>query len=211
MLFKDRYDAALQLIPHLKKYNVKHAVILAVPRGGVPIGYHIAKKYNMPLEILLTKKIGHPWNEELAIGAVSLEGQIIDKRHNIPMAYIENEIKIIRQSLYERYEKFMGNRTPIDVKDKVVIIVDDGIATGNTLLAAIKMIRQKHPEKIVVAVPVAPFDTAEQIEQEVDDLICIHKIQHFTGVGGYYDDFSQVDDEEVIELLKVAPAIKNEF
>src|SRR5438094_586340 len=142
MLFKDRYDAAMKLIPHLKKYKDEDVIVLAVPRGGVPIGYHIAKNYNFPLELLLTKKIGHPWSNELAIGAVSLENHIIDDRHNIPESYIESEIERIRQSLKERYKKFMGNRKPADVENKIVIIVDDGIATGNTLLAAIRMIRQ---------------------------------------------------------------------
>src|SRR5204863_9769462 len=105
MLFHDRYDAALQLIPHLEKYKKERGVVLAVPRGGVPIGYYIAKYFNLPLELLMTKKIGHPLHEEFAIGSVSLEDHIIDELYDIPPEYLENEIKQIRQSLQERYKK----------------------------------------------------------------------------------------------------------
>lgn len=209
MMFKNRYDAALKLIPFLEKYKNERGVVFAIPRGGVPIGYYISKHYNLPLELLLTKKIGHPLNQEVAIGAVSLEDYIIDERHNIPEYYIENEINRIRESLKERYKKFMGDRKPIDVKDKIVIIVDDGIATGNTLLAAIRLIRQQHPKKIVVAVPVAPREMAEKIKNQVDDFICLHKADDFYGVGQYYLDFSQVSDDEVIHLLQEANHIKN--
>lgn len=209
MLFKNRYDVALKLIPFLEKYKNERGVVFAIPRGGVPIGYYISKHYNLPLELLLTKKIGHPLNQEVAIGAVSMEDYIIDERHNIPEYYIENEINRIRESLKERYKKFMGDRKPVDMEGKFVIIVDDGIATGNTLLAAIRMMRQKHPKKIVVAVPVAPRETAEKIKNQVDDFICLHKADDFYGVGQYYLDFSEVSDDEVIRLLKDANHIEN--
>lgn len=209
MMFRNRYDAALKLIPFLEKYKNERGVVFAIPRGGVPIGYYIAKHYNLPLELLLTKKIGHPGNEEFAIGAVSLEDYIIDERHNIPESYIENEIKRIRESLKERYKKFMGDRKPVDMEGKIVIIVDDGIATGNTLLAAIRMMRQKHPKKIVVAIPVAPREAAEKIKKHVDDFICLHIADDFYGVGQFYLDFSEVSDEEVIRLLKDANHIEN--
>jgi putative phosphoribosyl transferase len=204
MIFHDRYDAAMQLIPLLAKYKNEEGVVLAVPRGGVPIGYYIAMEYNFPLEILLTKKIGHPGSSELAIGAVSLENEVIDDRHNVSDAYIEEQVRIIRKSLEERYKKFMGDRKPMDLENKTVIIVDDGIATGNTILAAIKMIRAKHPKKIVVAVPVAPPRTAKVIEKEVDDFVCVSIPDEFFGVGQFYHDFSQVTDREVIHLLNEA-------
>jgi putative phosphoribosyl transferase len=209
MLFKNRYDAALRLIPYLEKYRNKPGIVFAVPRGGVPIGYHIAKNYNLPLEILLAKKIGHPWNEELAIGAVSLEDHIIDERHNIPQSYIEKEIAKIRESLKERYKQFMGDRKPAEIEGKIVIVVDDGVATGNTLFSAIRMIRRRHPKKIVVAVPVAPVETADKLKKEVDDFICLYTFENFGGVGLYYSDFSQVTDEEVIQLLKEVNHIEN--
>ena len=209
MMFKNRYDAALKLIPFLEKYKDERGVVFAIPRGGVPIGYYISKHYNLSLELLLTKKIGHPRNEEFAIGAVSLEDYIIDERHNIPESYIESEIKRIRESLKERYKKFMGDRKPVDMEGKIVIIVDDGIATGNTLLAAIRMMRQKHPKKIVVAVPIAPREAAEKIKKHVDDFICLHIADDFYGVGQFYLDFSQVSDDEVIHLLQESNHNKN--
>jgi putative phosphoribosyl transferase len=202
MLFRDRYDAALKLIPYLKKYRNETCVIMAIPRGGVPIGYYIAKYFNFPLEILLTKKIGHPWNAELAIGAVSIEDSIIDTRHSIPAPYITNAIKQIRESLIERYKKFMGNREPIDIRSKTVIVVDDGIATGNTVLASIKILQKRQPKQIVIAVPVAPEETAKKIGKEVADFVCPDILPDFTGVGMYYINFSEVSDAEVIQLLK---------
>ena len=154
MIYTDRQDAALKLISLLEKFKNDKCVILAIPRGGVPIGYYIAHKFHFPLDLLLTKKIGHPLNKEVAIGAVSLENEIVDNYPYISREYIDNQILEIRESLKNRYEKFVGDRTPANVKNKTVIIVDDGIATGNTLLAAIKMIRDKSQKKIVVAVHV---------------------------------------------------------
>jgi len=209
MLFRDRYEAAMGLTPYLEKYKNDRGIVLAVPRGGVPLGFYIAKKYNFPLELLLTKKIGHPLNSEVAIGAVSLEDHIVDDRHNIPESYIENEIRHIRQSLKERYKMFMGNRTAVDIENKTVIIVDDGVATGNTLFSAIKMIRKQKPKKIVVAVPVSPKDTADKIRRLVDDFICLYVLKDFTGVGAYYYDFSEVSDEDVLQYLKEANHIEN--
>lgn len=202
MRFKDRKDAAMKLIPYLEKYKNEPGVILAVPRGGVPIAYYIAKKYNMPLELLMTKKIGHPSNPEFAIGAVSLEGYIVDEELNIPKSFIDENVLKIRKNLEERYTYFMGNKKPVDLENKVVIIIDDGIATGNTILSSIKMLRKRKPKKIVVAVPVAPLQTVLKIKKVVDDFICPYIPENFIGVGLHYDDFSQVNDNEVIRLLR---------
>ncbi|PZX93009.1 phosphoribosyltransferase [Flavobacterium aquariorum] len=209
MLFADRYDASLKLILLLEKFKNDNCVILAVPRGGVPIGYHIAQAYHFPMDLLLTKKIGHPLNKELAIGAVSLEDEIIDDYPYISKDYINNQILEIKESLKKRYKKFLGNRSPIELLNKTVIIVDDGIATGNTLLAAIKMIRRKSPKKIVIAVPVAPTDSAKKIMSKVDEFICPLITNDFVGVGGYYLDFSQVSDEEVIQLMDEIYSLEN--
>jgi len=201
MLYTNRYDASLKLMPLLEKYQNTDSIILAVPRGGVPIGYTIARLLKLPMDLLLAKKIGHPFNKEFAIGAVSLEDEIIDNHPTISRDYINEQVQEIRASLKQRYKKFAGNRTPLDLKNKTVIIVDDGIATGNTLLATINMIRNKSPKKIVVAVPVAPTDSAEKIRDKVDEFICPQITDDFTGVGGYYVDFSQVSDEDVINLM----------
>jgi len=209
MRFKDRNDAAQRLLPLLNKYRNEQGIVLAVPRGGVPIAHPIAKAYNLPLELLMTKKIGHPAHAEYAIGAVSLEDHIVDEQFNIPQVYINTEVNRIRESLKERYKFFMGNHKPLSLENKVVIIIDDGIATGNTILSSIKMLRRRKPKKIVVAVPVASSDASEKIKKEVDDFICLYTPEPFIGVGLHYIDFTQVSDEEVIRLLKDANRFEN--
>ena len=209
MMYTDRQEASLKLIPLLEKFKNDNCVTLAVPRGGVPIGYYIARKFNFPMDLLLTKKIGHPLNKEVAIGAVSLENEIVDDYPYISREYIDDQILEIRESLKNRYEKFVGDRTPVNVKNKTVIIVDDGIATGNTLLAAIKMIRGKSPKKIIVAVPVAPTDSAQKISDNVDELICPLITDDFRGVGSFYLNFSQVSDEEVVQFMNKIYSVEN--
>src|SRR5437762_5060855 len=141
MYFTDRYHAAMELTRRLEKYKDEDGVILAVPRGGVPIGYYLAKHLDFALDLLMTKKIGNPGNREYAIGAAGLEDYILEVVADIPKEYVEREITRIQQELKERYKKFMGRNEPSDLKDKIVIIVDDGIATGRTILATVKMLR----------------------------------------------------------------------
>ena len=201
MYFNDRYDAAMQLAPLLEKYKNEKGVILAVPRGGVPIGYYLAKYLDFPLDLLMTKKLGHPGNEEFAIGAVSLEGSIVEETTGVPEQYIREETRRIREQLKERYIKFMGNKEPVDIKGKIIIVVDDGVATGRTILSTIKILRNKEPRKIVVAVPIASEEAADRIREVVDDFICLHTPYPFYGVGRFYADFTQVEDEDVLLLL----------
>ncbi len=208
MMFKDRYDAALKLLPYLMELKGEPCVVLAIPRGGVPIGYYLSKYYGWPLEILMAKKIPHPWNHDLAIGAVSIEDYIIDTIHNVPEPFIADKIKHIRESLIERFEKFMVNRVPVSFKNKTVVIVNDGIATGSTMLTAIKLVQKKNPKKIIVAIPVAPVQTADKLKQIADEFICLHVPDDFIGVGQYYLDFSQVSDEEVMDLLQESKQFK---
>jgi len=205
--FKNRLDAAQKLIPYLNRYHNDPGVVLAVPRGGVPIAYPIAKACNLPLELLMTKKIGHPALAEFGIGAVSLEDHVLDEKIDVPQSYIDSEIVRIRESLKDRYRKFMGDHKPVDLKDKIVIIVDDGMATGNTILSSLKMLRRRKPKKIVLAIPVAPPDIAEKLKTEVDDFICLYTPEPFIGVGLHYLDFTQVSDDEVIRLLHDANRI----
>jgi len=202
MYFINRFDAAMQLSKKLEKYRGLNGVILAVPRGGVPIGYYLARYLDFQLDLLMTKKLGHPLNEEFAIGAVGLEDSIIEETENVPPEYIKEKTEEIHQQLKKRYKDFMGEKKPLDLKDKIVIVVDDGIATGRTILAIIKMLRSKHPQKLVVAVPVASPQAAERIRKEVDEFICLYTPIPFFGVGRFYKDFSQTSDEEVIEFLK---------
>jgi predicted phosphoribosyltransferase len=203
-ILKDRKEAGLLLSEKLEKYQDTDTLILAVPRGGVPIGYEIAKNLNLPLDIILSKKIGHPLNKEFAIGAVSLDSTIIDPYPDISNAYIDSEIKHLRELLQEKYAIYMGNRKPIDIKDKNVIIVDDGIATGNTLLACISMLRKNNPKKIIVAVPVVPADVVPTFQQKADDFVFLMAPLDFGGVGRFYQDFEQVNDDEVIRMLGMA-------
>src|SRR3569623_1887283 len=174
MLFVDRIDAAQRLAQKLQKYKGKGGVVLAVPRGGVPIGYYIAIQIGFELDLLMTKKLGHPSNEEFAIGAVGLEGSIIEEQNGISPEYIKAETAKIRQQLKERYQKFMGESKPMNIEGKVAIIVDDGIATGRTVLATLKILQNKNPEKLVVAVPVASEQAAERISKEVDEFISLY-------------------------------------
>jgi putative phosphoribosyl transferase len=202
MYFNNRVDASMQLSKKLEKYKGQNGIVLAIPRGGVPIGYYLARFLGFKLDLLMTKKLGHPLNGEFAIGAVGLEDSIIEETENVPPEYIKEKTAEIHEQLKKRYKDFMGEKAPLDLKGKVVIVVDDGIATGRTILATIKMLRSKDPQKLVVAVPVASTEAAERISKEVDDFVCLYTPVPFFGVGRFYKDFSQTTDEEVINLLK---------
>jgi len=206
-ILKDRKEAGMLLSQKLEKYQHTDTIILAVPRGGVPIGYEIAKNLNLPLDIILSKKIGHPFNKEFAIGAVSLDSTIIDEYPDIPKEYIEREIKNLRESMKDKYNLYRDYRKPEDIKGKTVIVVDDGIATGNTLLASLAMLRKRHPKKIIVAVPVVPFDTVKIFEQNTNEFVYLMAPKDFRGVGRFYESFDQVSDEEVVRMLGVVNLI----
>lgn len=201
MYFINRFDAAMKLSKKLDNYRGQNGVILAVPRGGVPIGFYLARYLDFKLDLLMTKKLGHPLNPEFAIGAVGLEDSIIEETENVPPDYIKQKTLEIHEQLKKRYKDFMGEKEPLDLKGKIVIVVDDGIATGRTILATIKMLRSKQPKKLVVAVPVASKQAAERIIKEVDEFICLHIPVPFFGVGRFYEDFNQTTDEEVTSLL----------
>ena len=202
-IFKDRYDAAMQLVLKLEKYRGKDGIVLAIPRGGVPIGYVIAKELGLPLEIILSKKIGHPYNPELAIGSVTLHGAIIDDNVlDVDMDYIHRTADRILHDLKEKFRLYMGNQKPTSLKNKTVIVVDDGVATGNTLIATVHAIRKDKPKEVVIAIPVSPSKTTEKLRGISDELICLYTPQIFYGVGQFYENFSQVTDEEVIKHLK---------
>lgn len=207
-ILKDRTEAGFLLSEKLKKYQDSNTVVLAIPRGGVPVGQEIAKRLHLPLDIVLSKKIGHPSNKEFAIGAVSLESTIVDEHPNIPQEYIEKETDRLRKLLLEKYKLYRGNREPIAIEGKNVIIVDDGIATGNTLLASIAMLRKKNPAKIIVAVPVLPYDTVQKFEQSTDELIYLIASKSFRGVGAFYENFYQVQDDEVMQMLTTCDSIE---
>lgn len=201
-MFSNRIAAAHQLVPLLKKYKEQPAgLVLAVPRGGVPIAYIVAKELNLPLSLVLTKKIGHPTNEEYAIGAVSLTDSYIVPHDEVSPAYIRKATTRIRKRLQEMYHMYLGDRQPEPISGKTVIVIDDGIATGNTLLATVRMLRKTNPAKIVVAAPVASKNAYAMLSKEVDDLVILYIPEFFQGVGAFYVDFEQVTDAEVIYYL----------
>jgi len=204
-MYKNRVEAGNLLYKELLEYkDDKDAVIVTIPRGGVPIGYTIAKKLNLPLEIVLSKKIGHPANKEYAIGATTLENLILsDIASNVSEAYINAETKKIRTLLKQRFEQYYGSDKPINLKNKIVIIVDDGVATGNTIISSIKLIQQQEPFKIVVALPIASKSALKKIQELVliEDIVCLDAPDNFHAVGQFYKEFDQVDDEHVIQLL----------
>lgn len=207
-MFKDRNEAAILLANKLEKYINADGVVLAVPRGGLPIGSTIAKALDFPLEVVLSKKIGHPRNPEFAIGSVSLHGAIVnDGVLDVSTEYIQNEANRIQRNLKEKFKLYMGKRKQINLKDKTVIIVDDGIATGNTLLATIDSIRKDEPKEIIVAVPVASPSSVTKFSKIVDEFICLLIPENFMGVGQFYMNFYPVSDEEAIDLLNEANKI----
>lgn len=200
-MFQDRIDAGLALSKYLQHYKHADAVTLAIPRGGVPVAFPVAKLLHLPLQIILSKKIGHPMHKEFAIGAVSLTGRVMAPNAFATEEYIQQETKNIREQLKARYAQYMGDKKPVPLKNKIVIIIDDGIATGYTLLSTIEMIREEMPKKIVVAVPVASRQAALKLSKVADEFVCVLIPPHFHSVGEFYEDFMQVSDEEVIQIL----------
>jgi predicted phosphoribosyltransferase len=199
---RNRKEAALMLADRLEKYRGERGVVLAIPRGGVPVAAPIAKRLGMPLEVILSKKIGHPSNSEFAIGAVSLGSVQVDERQEVPQEYVEAEVKRIREKLRQNYQLYMGDREHVDMKNRVVILVDDGVATGKTLISTIELLKKEQPRRIVVAVPVASPTALARIEGMVDEVVCLLAPPYFQAVGQFYQEFYQTSDELVIQLLQ---------
>ena len=206
MIFHDRTHAAFLMAHELRKYHQKNAIILAIPRGGVPIGYTIAHQLELPLEVVLVKKIGHPGNPEYAIGSVSSTELILSDTAGISEAYIQSEIKRLRKAMQEKYKVFMNGKKPSDLRGKITILVDDGLATGNTMLACIEHVRKSHPKEIIVAVPVSSTSAYRKIKDSADELICLYTAADFSAVGQFYENFSEVTDETVTQLMSKASA-----
>ena len=208
-LYENRTDAGKQLVEPLREYQGQDVVILAIPRGGLPIGAEIAPALQAPLDVALTKKIGHPQHREYAIGAVSLESVILSETEIIPKSYIDEEVDRIRKVLQKRQDQYYQNRRPMSLKGKIVIVVDDGIATGNTLRATVQLVSKQQPAQIIVAIPVAPSLAIHMLEAmvEVDRVVCLATPSNFRAVGQFYLHFYQVSDEEAIRILDQVNAI----
>ncbi len=202
MYYADRYDAARQLLPLLEPFKNEDGLVLAIPRGGVPVGVVVAQYLQWPLDLLMTKKIGHPDNPEFAIGAVSLDDSLVEETAGVPESYIQEMTIRIREQLAERYRLFRGNAKPLPRRNKTLLVVDDGIATGRTILSTLRLLRSQSPARLIVAAPVASGQAAERIRRVTDVFCCPLVREDFRAVGNYYDDFPQVEDEEVIRLLQ---------
>ncbi len=204
-MYFDRIDAGRKLAAALRKYQKQpNTVVIALPRGGVVTGYVVARALHLPLEVAMVKKLGHPHNEEYAIGAVSMSGRVINGSSGVNRDYIEQATKDIQALLKKRYAMYHGAKDPVDLNNKTVIVVDDGVATGKTMIASLELIAKEDPEKIVVAVPVGPANTIARLQSYADEVICLEKYRDFFAISSYYKDFQQVSDEEVTQLLKKA-------
>ncbi len=208
MVFQDRSDAGEKLAAILLPFkNNNQTIVLGLPRGGVITAYEVAHKLNLPLDIIIARKIGAPNNPEFAIGAIIEDGTImIDQDiisvYNISQEYLNLELKNNKQEIERRVKLYRKNKAPLDLKDKTVIIVDDGIATGLTVLAAIQSVKKRQAKCVIVATPVAAQDSLEKIKKLVDKVFCLHAPFYFGAVGAFYNNFEQVSNEEVVELLR---------
>lgn len=205
MIFKNRQEAGVLLAEKLMKYRGTDSTVYALPRGGVVVGAEIAKLLAIPLDAAVVKKIGHPYNPEYAICAVSENGDLVcneEETKFVSEDWLNNAIVRGKEEAILRRQSYLKIKKALSAKGKIAIVVDDGIATGLTMKAAIKWIKSCKPKKIVVAVPVIPKETASELEKEIDELVSLDISEYFLGaVGSYYLNFSQVSDDEVERML----------
>ncbi len=210
IIFKHREDAAKRLVDRLKLLVEKSAnelIILAIPRGGVVIGDVVASSLGAKLDIVVSRKIGAPYNSELAIGAVMSDGRFFPNEDvinmlNVSQEYVHEQISVQKKEIERRLMRFRGSKQ-YHLHDKTIILVDDGIATGATMFAVIQWLGNQKPKRLIVAVPVAPKDTFDKLkeDQKVDDVVVLQSALVFSAVGAFYEDFSQVSDEQVVEIM----------
>jgi len=214
MIFEDRVDAGRRLAKRLEGYAHRaDVVVLGVPRGGVVVASEVAMALGVPLDVFLSRKLGVPGQTELAFGAVSASGgryldEYILRTTGITNAQVEWITAEVRKELDRRASVYRGDRPPLDVSGKTVLLVDDGVATGASVYAAILALRQMEPARLLLAVPVAPASAWEWLRTVVDEIVCLELPEPFAAVGGFYRNFAQVEDVEVVRLLQRADAIK---
>lgn len=206
MRFRDRTDAGKQLAAALAQYRGQAGVVLALPRGGVVLGVEVARSLGMPLDLVIPRKIGHPHQPEYAIAAVAENGELAANEaevRRVDPAWFRDTVAREQAEARRRRELYLGGRAPLPLAGKLAILVDDGIATGLTMFAAIRDTKSRNPARTVVAVPIAPADTVEHLRREVDAVVTLDEGEYFLGaVGAYYDVFDQVSDSEVVALMK---------
>jgi putative phosphoribosyl transferase len=217
MQFTDRQEAGRLLAERLNEYAGRNDVlVLGVPRGGIPVAFEVATALKAPLDVFVLRKLGVPGQEELAFGAITSQGaRVIDREITQAVGLTDQEIELVtaaeKREAERRESAYRGGRPPLEVRGRIVILVDDGIATGSSMRAAIAVLRQMKPARLVIAVPVAPLATCNRLRREVDELVCPYTPEFFYAIGQFYLDFSQVEDEEVNDLLRRAapPAVEN--
>ncbi len=207
LVFMNRRDAGQQLAAKLIGYKNKNPFVLGIPRGGVVVAAEVARELGAPLDVIIPRKIGAPFNKELAVGAVAPDGTtIFDERAlfmlGITKADLEDQVRQELEEISSRSNTYRGNRKPPVLQGKTVIMVDDGIATGMTAKAALKLVRKLNPDTLVLAVPVASMEAVSQLNQDVDELVCLLVPDVFYAVGQFYQDFRQTSDQEVINIMK---------
>jgi putative phosphoribosyl transferase len=210
-MFLDRSDAGRRLADRLLTFKRKHPVVLALPRGGVPVGFEIARALDAPLDLVLVRKIGAPYQEELAIGAIAdgerpdlVTDPMLIASLDVTSEYLEQAKAAALEEIERRRRVWLGDRASVEVNGRTAIIVDDGIATGATMKVALRVTRRRKPARLVLAVPVAPPDTFEELRGEADETICLDTPAEFFAVGQFYRRFPQLRDEEVTTLLDQA-------
>jgi predicted phosphoribosyltransferase len=215
-MFRDRADAAHKLVAGLQKFKSRNPLILAIPRGGVVTGAVLARELGGDLDVVLSRKLRAPGQPELAIGAISEDGQVYLNRQvveslGVADEYLEQEKQHQLAEIGRRKQLFRSVRGEVPVSGRTVIVTDDGIATGSTMMAALQTVRPQGPRELIVAVPVAPLDRLAAFEERCDEVVCLHSPVDFWAVGQFYEEFLTVEDEDVVELLKgFAPAAKAE-
>ena len=205
--FSDRVNAGKRLASALKDFSGKHGLVLAIPRGGVVVGYEIAKAINLPLDVIIPRKIGAPDNLELAVGAVAEDGTaILDEKLirylGVSHDYIREETERQKQEIQRRLKLYRQDTSYPNLKGLDVIVVDDGIATGSTMKAALASVKNRGAATITVAIPVGPPSTIEELEKMANQVVCLYTPEYFQAIGEFYSDFNQTSDEEVIRLLR---------
>lgn len=207
VVFRDRRSAGLQLANELRRQVYSQPIVLALPRGGVPVAYEVARALDAPLDVWIVRKVGVPWHPELGVGAVAEGGYLyLSKDMSSSLGLSEEDLRgTIRKERAEverRVKAFRGDHPAPKLSGCTVFLIDDGIATGGTMRAAIRSIRAEKPKRIVLAVPVAPPDTIEELAPEVDEVVCLITPASMSAIGFWYEDFRQVSSEDVVELLE---------